>query len=207
VNVFAPLNVNDPLPFFTNDPPVPLTTTPTLDAVLPPTVKTFPCRFTVPVPAAVSTPTSSLDANFKLPAVANVTVAPSPIADPPLNVSVPAFTVVFPVKVFAPPNVNSPTPAFVSVNAPPNAPPRTTALAFVIVAFAVNVPAPPNVNAPFFTVSPNVTAPPNVIPFANVRAVVPSLDTVPPLMTNVPLPNAPSLPINNDPALTVVLPL
>jgi hypothetical protein len=205
--VFAPLNVNAPFPFFTNDPPVPLTTTPTLDAVLPPTVKTFPCKFTVPVPLAVSTPTSSLAANFKLPAVANVTVAPSPIADPPLNVNVPAFTVVFPVKVFAPPNVNSPTPAFVSVNAPPNAPPRTIALAFVIVAFAVNVPAPPNVNTPFFTVSPNVTAPPNVMPFATVRGVAPSLDTVPPLNTNVPLPNAALFPINNAPAVTVVFPL
>jgi hypothetical protein len=95
VNVFAPLNVSAPAPFFTND-PVPLTTTPTLDAVLPPIVSTFPCKFTVPVPLAVNDPTSSLEANFKLPLAANVTVVPFPTAFPPLTVSVPLFTVVFP---------------------------------------------------------------------------------------------------------------
>jgi hypothetical protein len=77
----------------------------------------------------------------------------------------------------------------------------------VIVAFAVNVPAPPKVNAPLFTASPNVAAAPIEIPFATVRAVVPSLETVPPFITNTPLPNAPALPIFNAPALTVVPPL
>jgi hypothetical protein len=169
-------------------------------------VSTFPCTSTVPLPLAVNTPTVSLDPNFKLPLVANVTVVPSPIALPPLNVNVPAFTVVFPVNVFAPLSVSSPAPAFVNENAPPNAPDITTPLATVSVVFAVNVPAPLNVNVPFFVASPNVTAPPNVIPFDIVRAVVESLETVPPLNTNIPLPNAISLPRFNAPALTVVPP-
>jgi hypothetical protein len=205
--VFAPLNVNSPAPFFTNDPPAPLTTTPTLDAVPPSIVSTFPCKFTVPVPAAVNTPTVSLDPNFKLPLVANVNVVPSPIAAPPLTVSVPALTVVFPLYVFAPPSVSSPAPAFVNANAPPNAPPNTTPLAAVRVVADVIVPAPLNVNTPFFVASPNVTVPPNVIPFTNVRAVPSLLDTVPPFIANVPLPSAPSLPMFNAPALTVVPPL
>jgi hypothetical protein len=205
--VFAPLNVSAPAPLFTKDPPTPLTTTPTLDAALPSIVSTFPCKFTVPVPAAVNTPTVSLDPNFKLPLVANVNVVPSPIADPPLTVSVPAFTVVFPLYVFAPPSVSSPAPPFVNPNAPPSAPPNTTLLAFVTVAFAVNVPAPVNVNTPLFATSPSVAVAPNEIPFDTVRAVVPSLETVPPLTTNVPLPNAPSLPRFNAPALTVVFPV
>jgi hypothetical protein len=170
-------------------------------------VSTFPCKFTVPLPLAVNTPTVSLDPNFKLPLVANVNVVPSPIALPPLTVSVPPFTVVFPVNEFTPPSVSSPTPAFVSVNAPLNGPPNTTLLAFVTVAFAVNVPAPPNVNVPLFVASPSVAVAPNEIPFESVRAVVPSLETVPPLNTNVPSPSAISLPRFNAPALTVVFPV
>jgi hypothetical protein len=204
--VFTPLNVNAPVPFFTRDPPAPLTTTPTLDAALPSIVSTFPCKFTVPVPVAVNTPTVSLDPNFKLPLVANVNVVPSPIADPPLTVSVPAFTVVFPLYVFAPPSVSSPAPAFVNPNAPLTTPSRFTELAAFTVEFAVSTPSPPNVSAPFFTTSPNVTVPPNEIPFAKVRAVTPSLDTVPPLNVSNPLPNAPSPPTYNAPALTVVPP-
>jgi hypothetical protein len=206
VNVFAALNVNAPVPSFTKEPPAPLTTTPTLDAVLPPMVSTFPCTFTVPLPLAVNTPTVSLDPNFKLPLVANATVVPSPIALPPLNVNVPPFTVVFPVNVFAPPSVNSPAPCFVKLADPPKTPPNTTPLATVNVVAAVTVPAPPNVNTPLFVASPNVTVPPNEIPFTNVRAVVPSLDTPPPLTTNVPPPNAPSPPKYKAPALTVVPP-
>jgi hypothetical protein len=170
-------------------------------------VSTFPCTSTVPLPLAVNTPTVSLDPNFKLPLVANVTVVPSPIALPPLTVNVPPFTVVFPVNVFAPPSVSSPAPVFVSVNAPLNGPPNTTLLAFVTVAFAVNVPAPPNVNVPLFVASPSVAVAPNEIPFESVRAVVSVLDTAPPLMISVPAPNAPSLPRFNAPALTVVFPV
>jgi hypothetical protein len=103
---------------------------------------------------------------------------------------VPAFTVVFPVYVFAPLNVNSPAPAFVNANPPLTTPPNTTPLAFVTVASAVNVPRPPNVNTPFFTVSPSVTAPPIDTAFAIVRAVAPSLDTTAPASVTTPVPNA-----------------
>jgi hypothetical protein len=98
------------------------------------------------------------------------------------------------VKVFAPPNVNAPLPAFVNENAPSKTPPKTTPLAVVSVVFDVNVPAPPNVNTPFFTASPNVTAPPIDTAFAIVRAVAPSLETTEPANVTVPVPNAPSFP-------------
>jgi hypothetical protein len=81
------------------------------------------------------------------------------MAAPPPKVSVPALTVVFPEYVFAPLNVNSPTPAFVRPNAPLNAPLKTTGLATVSVVAALNVPAPLQVKAPFFVVSPKVTVP------------------------------------------------
>jgi hypothetical protein len=193
VNVFARLNVNLPVPSFTKEPPVPSTTTPTSDAVLPSIVSTFPCRFTVPVPDAVKTPIVSLHPNFKLPLVSNVTVVPSPIADPPLTVNVPPFTFVFPVYVFAPPNVNSPAPAFVNANAPPNAPDITTPLAAVRVVSAVNVPAPLHVSVPFFGPSPMVTLPPKLYEFTKVRFPVGEasvLRTVTPDIATEPNPNA-----------------
>ena len=58
-------------------------------------------------------------------------------------------------------------------------------------------PAPPNVNAPLFVKLPNVTFAPMVKPFANVRAVNESLETVTPEMfiVNKPLPSPVSLPI------------
>jgi hypothetical protein len=94
------------------------------------------------------------------------------------------------------------------VNPPPNAPPNTTSLAVVNVVFPVSVPTPPNVSVPLFVPSPIVTVPPSVSPFvANVRALVPSLETVPPLITNVPPPNAPLFPKYNAPAVTVTPPL
>jgi hypothetical protein len=139
---------------------------------------------------------------------------------PPLNTSVPLpnapsfpmfnapkFTVVFPEYVFTPDRVKSPAPAFVNEKPPDNTPDNTTPLAAVSVVLPVRVPSPANVNTPFFVASPNVTAPPNVIPFASVRAVALLLETVPPFITNVPVPNAPSLPMFNAPALTVVPPL
>jgi hypothetical protein len=124
-------------------------------------VSTFPCTSTVPLPLAVNTPTVSLDPNFKLPLVANVTVVPSPIALPPLNVNVPAFTVVFPENVFAPPSVSSPAPVFVNAKAPPKTPPKTTGLDAVTVVADDIVPAPVKVRIPFFAESPMLTAPPS----------------------------------------------
>jgi hypothetical protein len=205
--VFAPLNVNTPAtPFFTSDPPTPLNTPLYTVVVPPPTVSTFPCKFTPPFPAKL--PIVSLPPNFITPGDVTVTALPSGIAEPPFNVNVPPLTVTAPLNVFTPPNVNSPLPAFVNVNPPPNAPPNTTSLAVVNVVFPVSVPTPPNVSVPLFVTSPIVTVPPSVSPFvANVRALVPSLETVPPLITNVPPPNAPLFPKYNAPAVTVTPPL
>jgi hypothetical protein len=109
--------------------------------------------------------------------------------------------------VFDPLNVNDDVPAFINENAPSTTPSNTTQLMVVNVVLLVRVPSPLNVNTPFFAASPNVTDPPSVIPFTNVRAVVLLLETVPPFITNVPLPNAPSLPMFNAPPITVVPPL
>jgi hypothetical protein len=95
--------------------------------------------------------------------------------------------------VFVPPNVNSPLPDFVSENPPPNAPFSTTALSTVTTELFVNVPAPLNVNVPLLVAFPSVAAAPNEIPLAKVRAVVPSLETVPAPTVKTPVPNAPSL--------------
>jgi hypothetical protein len=120
-------------------------------------------------------------------------------------------TVVVPVYVFAPPNVNSPVPAFVRFPLPLTTPFQFTALATVTVEAAVSAPAPPNVNAPFneSVASPNVTFAPIENPFANVRAAVESLETTTPAVFNVkdPPPSPPSLPIRNVPAVTVTPPV
>jgi hypothetical protein len=195
VNVFSlvPPSVNDPLPLFTN-PPLPLITPLYTPAPLPPTVNVFTCKFTPPVPAKL--PISSLPPNFNTPGDVTVTALPFPTAAPPLTVSVPSFTVVLPVYVFAPPNVNSPAPAFVNANAPPNTPPNTTSLNVVTVAFAVNVPAPFHVSVPFFGPSPMVTLPPKLYAFSKVRSPVgfavftSVLRTVTPDIATEPNPNA-----------------
>jgi hypothetical protein len=82
-----------------------------------------------------------------------------------------------------------------------------TSLAAVNDTAVVIVPAPPNVNSPFFDASPNVTEPPIEIAFANKRGVVPSLESTPPLIVTVPVPNAASFPTERFPAPTVVPPL
>jgi hypothetical protein len=129
------------------------------------------------------------------------------MAAPPSNTSVPTLTVVNPVYVFAPPNVTSPAPIFVNVFAPPPITPvNRTSLAAVSESAEVNVPAPVNVSTPLFTASPSVTPPPNDTAFDIVRAVIPSLERIPPLTTKVPAPNAASFPTHTLPAETVVPP-
>jgi hypothetical protein len=145
---------------------------------------------TPPVPARLAI--VSLAPNFNIPGDVTVTAPVSAIAEPPFNVSVPPVTVVVPVCVFTPPNVNSPVPAFVKLPLPLTTPFQFTALATVTVAFAVIAPAPPNVSAPLFVPSPNVTFAPIENPFPSVRAVAESLDTTTPavLNVNVPVPSA-----------------
>jgi hypothetical protein len=207
VNVFTPLNTKLPVPPRTKDPPVPLITPLNVVVELPPTVSAFPCKLTLPVPAKLAN--VSLAPNFRVPGELTVTAPVSAIATPPFNVSVPAVTVVAPVYVFAPVNVSSPVPAFVKLPLPLTTPFQFTALWTVTVEFAVIAPAPPNVNAPLFVKLPNVTFAPMVKPFANVRAVNESLETVTPEMfiVNKPLPSPVSLPIWRVPPVTATPPV
>jgi hypothetical protein len=162
---------------------------------------------TPPVPARL--PIVSLPFNFRIPGDVTVTAPASAIASPPLNVNVPAITVVVPVYVFAPANVSSPVPAFVKFPLPLTTPFQFTALATVTVEFAVIAPVPPNVNEPLFVTSPSVTFAPIVNPFPNARAVVESLETTTLAVFNVnnPLPSPASLPIRNVPPVTVTPPV
>jgi hypothetical protein len=162
---------------------------------------------TPPVPARLAI--VSLAPNFNIPGDVTVTATVSAIAEPPFNVSVPPVTVVVPVCVFTPPNVNSPVPAFVKLPLPLTTPFQFTALATVTVAFAVIAPAPPNVSAPLFVPSPNVTFAPIENPFPSVRAVAESLDTTTPavLNVNVPVPSAVSWPTRSVPDVNVTPPV
>jgi hypothetical protein len=141
---------------------------------------------TFPVPAKL--PIVSLAPNFKVPGVVTVTAPASTIAEPPFNVSVPSFTVIVPVCVFAPPNVNSPVPAFTKFPLPLTTPFQFTALATVTVEAAVMAPAPPNVNAPLFVASPRVTSAPIVNALLSARAVAESLETATLAVFNVNIP-------------------
>jgi hypothetical protein len=125
---------------------------------------------------------------------------------PPLNVNVPASTTVAPVNVFAPLNVNSALPAFVSPNAPLTTPPNVTPLPTVNVVAALNAAFPLAVNAPVFAESPKANPPLKLQLFPNERADTPSLEIFPPLNVTVPVPNAESLPTKTTPELTVIPP-
>jgi hypothetical protein len=126
-----------------------------------------------------------------LESVVPVAIDNAPVPNPVLfpTRTVPAPKVTPPVNVFAPLSVSTDAPAFVNENAPPIAPLNTTTLGVVTVEFAVNAPTPPRVSSPVFVPSPSVTAPPNEYPFVIVRAVVESLERVPPVIINVPVPN------------------
>ena len=109
VNVFAPESVSAPLPFFTSDPPVPMI--PPLKTVeLPPAiVNALFCKFRIPAPS--TPPTTSALESFSDPDAFTVTTEASDNAFPPESVSVPAFTVVSPLYVFAAVKINSSAPA------------------------------------------------------------------------------------------------
>jgi hypothetical protein len=146
LNVFTPLNVVAPVPARTN-PPDPLIAplrTPVVS--VPFTVSEKVCKFTAPLP--VKLPIVSFAPNFKVPGELTVTDPASAIAAPPFKVSVPPLTVVVPVYVFAPANVNSPDPAFVQFPPPLTTPFHVTTLSVVTVAPAVIAPVPLKLNAP-----------------------------------------------------------
>lgn len=119
---FAALKVNAPTPLFTKEPPTPLTTTATFDALPPAMVNALDCRLTPPVPVAFRLPSVSLEPSLRLPVVCKVTAPESTIAAPPLNVTVPSFTVMPPLNVFDPDSTSSPPPDFVTDPVPTIAP-------------------------------------------------------------------------------------
>jgi hypothetical protein len=230
VNVLAPLRLNVPDPAFTNDPADdPSTIAPANTPSF--SVNTVPFNATDPdtpfnvsnsaavaesanVPSTVKTAVTGNDANVSTDKVAPLATVTDVEARLPLpvNASVPAFTLVVPVNVFAPLNVNVPPLTFTNE---PAEPPFAIAPA--------NVPLL-NVNA----VPPNVTNPVDA-PFNvnNVTALadnetVPSTVTTALTGTNAPLATlivAPlatvntvdaklPLPVNaNVPTFTLVVPV
>jgi hypothetical protein len=185
VYVFAPANVNSPVPAFVKF-PLPLTTPFQFTALATVTV-----AFAViaPVPPNVNAPLFGTFPNVTFAPIVNpfpsaravaesletTTLAvfnvnnplPSPASLPIRNV--PPVTVTPPEKMFAPLNVKIDAPAFVNETAPPPITPlKITALRVEIVVFEVNVPALLSVNTPVFVPSPSVTAPPTEYPFVNV---------------------------------------
>jgi hypothetical protein len=138
VNVFAPVNRNVPAPRFIND-PLPEITPPNTVLVPSPTVSTFDDNCNAPpvAPPPANDPNVSEASNRNVtPATsANVTANVSANAAPPDSATVPALTLNPPVNVFAPLNVNTPTPRFTTCP-----PPCTTAARLVLVASpSVNV--------------------------------------------------------------------
>jgi hypothetical protein len=69
------------------------------------------------------------------------------------------LTATAPVNVFAPPNVNSPAPAFVNPNPPDTTPDNVTPEATLKTVSADNATPPDNVNAPLFVASPSPIVP------------------------------------------------
>jgi hypothetical protein len=199
------VSVSTDVPFFLSDPLLLVIKPLKVVLVDPLTVNRLVSRSTTPDPE--SDPISSSLANFSVPFAFTVTAMLFAKALPPLNVSVPASTIVAPLNVFTPLNVNSPTPPFVSPFAPLTTPLNVTPLATFNVVAALNAAAPENVIAPVFVVSPSASVPLNPNAFATVRAVAPSLEIFPPLNVTLPVPNAALFPTNTVPALTLAPPV
>jgi hypothetical protein len=187
LKVLAPLSVNTAAPVFTSD-PAPLITPLKVVSAAPPTLSTFPCRFTAPAPARLAI--SSLLASFKVPLAPTVTAMLLISALPPLKVSTPASTLVTPLKVFTPLKVNSSDPVFVRLYAPLTTPLNVAALATVNVVAATSDTFPLKVSTPLLVASPNPSVPLIANAFASVRAVAESLEIRPALKVTVPIPSA-----------------
>jgi hypothetical protein len=228
VYVFTPPNANVPPLTFTNE-PVPLPpfsiTPPNVPSL---NVNAVPSNVTRPLeaPSNVSNVTAEA-ANSTVPLA--VTTAPTGTNAPlatlsvaplatltevdanratPLNTNVPAFTLVAPVYVFTPPNVNVPPLTFTNEPAtdpstitPPNNPSPT------VNAVPSNVTEP--VDPPFNVNNSNATALSNTVPLAvNTVSVGKAPDTTAPFATlNIVDANRP-VPLNASvPAFTAVAPV
>ena len=187
LKVFAAARVKVADPIFTSA-PEPLITPPKLEACAPLKVSVLPDKLTNPSPAKLAI--SSLALKFSAAPVFTVSTMLFASALPPTRVRLPALTVVVPLKVFTPDNVNSAVPAFTSPPLPPSAPANVAALARVIVLPPTSVPLPLKVRLPEFTESPSVKVPESNSAFASVRATAESLESRPPPRFKVPLPSA-----------------
>jgi hypothetical protein len=101
-------------------------------------------------------------------------------------------------------------PNFVNEAAPDTIPPNVTALGFVNITFEASVPAPFSVNTPLFVASPNVIVPDSEYPFVNVRSPTPAaalLESVPPVIVSVPVPNPALFPTRTVPPPIVTPPV
>jgi hypothetical protein len=163
--VFAPLNVNSPVPAFVKL-PLPLTTPfqftvtglgtvtvefavmapdpPNVSAplfVASPSVTLAPIENAFPTVRAV---TESLETTLAalIVSVPVPNAASFPMRKVPLDIVTP------PENVFAAPNVSTEAPPFVNWNAPPKDPLKITGLKTVNVALEPSVPAPEKVNEP-----------------------------------------------------------
>ena len=93
------------------------------------------------------------------------------------------------------------SPALVNPPAPFTAPLKVTALTVVSAVSAVNATLPLTIKAPVLFASPSATALESASVFAKVRACVPMLLKVPPLIVRLPDPSAMSLPTCRNPLL------
>jgi hypothetical protein len=229
--VFAPLKLNVPLLAFTNEPAAnPSATTP--PNAPPPTVNAVPFKVTPPVPppfnaakvtargdSTTEPSADSVTAPTSPAPVATVSCAPAATATSseakradPLSAKIPAFTVVDPVKVFTPLNVNAPLLTFTNEPAadpsaitPPNIP-------------LLNVNAvPPNTARPVTppsnvsnsaAVADSVNVPSNVKAALVDNAAPDSTETSAPAATVIAADVNRAVPLNaNVPASTAVAPV
>jgi hypothetical protein len=139
--------------------------------------------------------------SFNVAAVPTVTGVVFSTAAPPASVSVPAFTEVAPVNVFAPASVNSEEPPLAIPKIPLTTPDNVTGLSVSTLIALPNAAAPPKLSAPLFAESPIVKVPDNANALSTERAAVESLETRPDPMRKTPVPRALELPICRVPAL------
>ena len=155
----------------------------------PPIVAALPCRSTeVPVPTAM-----------------RLEAAPRPVALP--TRTLPLVTLKPPEKLLAPLRVRVPAPALVQPPVPDATPLSVRSVRRATVrAEALVAKLPLKVIAPVSTASPRVTSPPRVTLLAKVRAVAPTLLSLPPLKVSALVPKAASSPARRTPARRVEVP-
>ena len=155
----------------------------------PPIVAALPCRSTeVPAPTAM-----------------RLEAEPRPVALP--ISTFPAVMLKPPEKLLAPLRFRLLAPALVQPPVPETTPLSVRSVRSVTVrAEALVAKLPPKVIVPVSTASPRVTSPPRVTLLAKVRAVAPTLLSLPPLRVSALVPKAASSPARRTPAVRVVVP-